>query len=241
MAEMRAGPSRPTTAASGAAQAPGDLRLAALAGFPATRRALVVTLKHLGEARAEALAESLAITVGGVRQHLAGLEADGLVAHRERKGGPGRPKFVYHLTAAADSLFPTSAADLASELLEYAADEDPVLVDRLFARRAGRRLQQLRPKLHSKPFDERVAALTRALDEDGYVAGFEALDDGTFRITEHNCAILGVARKHTRACGSELDFLRAALPDADIERVTHIVAGAYACSYVVRPRPPAAD
>ena len=50
--------------------------------------------------------------------------------------------------------------------------------------------------------------LTRILDEDGYLADAERLDDGSWRIVEHNCAILGVAARYGQACSSELEFLR---------------------------------
>ncbi|NJK43430.1 MAG: tetratricopeptide repeat protein, partial [Pleurocapsa sp. SU_196_0] len=58
---------------------------------------------------------------------------------------------------------------------------------------------------------------------------------GAYRIVEHNCAILGVAMKYGQACGSELEFIRAALPDTEIQRVQHIIAGAFSCAYEVRP------
>ena len=69
----------------------------ALAELPATRRALLIALRKRGEARAEELAEQLDITVSAVRQHLQGLAAADLVAHREERAGPGRPRHVYRL------------------------------------------------------------------------------------------------------------------------------------------------
>jgi predicted ArsR family transcriptional regulator len=82
---------------------------------------------------------------------------------------------------------------------------------------------------------DRVAELTTILDEDGYLAQWEALEDGTFRITEHNCAVLGVAQRYCQACSSEIEFLRAVLPDATVDRTQHILAGAHRCAYVVTP------
>jgi DeoR family suf operon transcriptional repressor len=82
----------------------------------------------------------------------------------------------------------------------------------------------------------RVAELTRILDEDGYLAEWTAMDDGSYRIVEHNCAILHVAARYGLACTSELDFIRAVLPGATVERVTHIVSGARHCAYAVTPR-----
>ena len=49
-----------------------------------------------------------------------------------------------------------------------------------------------------------MAALTAILDEDGYLADAERLPDGSWRITEHNCAILTVAHGFSQACSSEL-------------------------------------
>jgi DeoR family suf operon transcriptional repressor len=81
-----------------------------------------------------------------------------------------------------------------------------------------------------------VAELARILDEDGYLADFERVDDDTWRITEHNCAVFAVASRYGQACSSEIAFLREAMPDAEVERVSHMVAGAHACSYLVRRR-----
>jgi DeoR family suf operon transcriptional repressor len=207
-----------------------------LATLPATRRALLIELKREGEARAEALAAALGITVSAVRQHLTALAGEGLVAHREVKDGPGRPKHVYHLAPAAEHLFPKTYGELATELLDHLQAEDPGLVERLFERRRRRRAAAAKARLAGKPFGDRVAELARILDDDGYLADFEALPDGGFRITEHNCAVLDVARRVGHAGTSELAFLRAALPDARVERVQHIVAGAHVCSYEVRPK-----
>jgi predicted ArsR family transcriptional regulator len=79
--------------------------------------------------------------------------------------------------------------------------------------------------------------LTTILDQDGYLADAERLDDGSWRITEHNCAILTVAHGFSQACSSELSFIREALPGAKVERVAHIMDGAHVCAYVVSPPP----
>ena len=77
--------------------------------------------------------------------------------------------------------------------------------------------------------------LARILDEDGYLADFQPSPDGDgFLITEHNCAILGVARRYGQACSSEIGFLREALPEAKIERIQHMIAGAHSCAYEVK-------
>ena len=208
----------------------------ALAELPPTRRALLVALRKRGEARAEELAGELAITVGAVRQHLHGLAAADLVTHREERAGPGRPRHLYRLAPAAEALFPRAYGELTVELLDYVADEDPSLVARAFERRRRARVERVRERLEGLDFDARVAEVARVLDEDGYLAEVEPLEGGGWRILEHNCAILAVAQRYGHACGAELAFLREALPDADVMRVSHILTGAHACAYDVRLR-----
>ncbi|MBW3555912.1 MAG: transcriptional regulator [Actinobacteria bacterium] len=209
---------------------------ASLASLPSTRRAILVNLKKRGEARAEELAGELGITASAVRQHLGGLVSHGFVSHREMKGGPGRPKHVYSLTPEAESLFPKSYSDLTNEVLSIVADEDPKLLELVFERRRDRRIAQAQLRLEARAtFAERVAEIATILDEDGYLAQWEQLDDGTYRITEHNCAVLGVARRFGQACASEVEFLRSILPDASVERTSHMMAGAHRCAYLITP------
>ena len=57
-----------------------------------------------------------------------------------------------------------------------------------------------------------------------------------YRIVEHNCAIWAVAQRYGQACTSEIEFIRAVLPDgATVERVQHMVAGDPHCAYEIRP------
>jgi predicted ArsR family transcriptional regulator len=55
-------------------------------------------------------------------------------------------------------------------------------------------------------------------------------------VTEHNCAILWVASEHPHACSSEIEFIRAVLPDASVERTTHMASGAHSCTYEIARR-----
>jgi len=202
-----------------------------------TRRQILESLKKRGEVSADELATQLGLTTSGVRQHLVALTSDGLVSHRQVREGPGRPRHCYHLTSAADALFPRAYSELTNELLGYASADDPELVDRLFDRRRKRRVEDARDRLAHKTFEQKVEELARILDEDGYLADFQPIPDGPgFLITEHNCAILGVARRYGQACSSEIGFLREALPEASIERIQHMIAGAHSCAYEVKPK-----
>src|SRR5947209_8737440 len=199
-----------------------------LATMPPTRRQILQHIKRTGESRTEELATALGISLQGSRQQLTALERDGLVEHREERDGAGRPKYVYALTESADALFPRRYADLTNELLDYVRDEDPELVARIFDRRAQRRLEQARRRTEGLSFSDRVRVVAEILDEDGYLADFQRCEDGTFLITEHNCAVLSVAKRYTHACGSELAFLQAAMPEAEVIRIAHRINSAHA-------------
>ena len=207
----------------------------------ATRRAILLTIKKRGEARAEDLAEALAITPSAVRQHLSALLAEGLVGVREQRGGAGRPKHFYSVTPSAEDLFPKTYGDLTCELLDYLTIEEPGMVDKLFDRRRQRRVEQAEARLAGRSFPERVAELARILDEDGYLAAVEQAEhdddaDQTWYIVEHNCAILEVAFRYGQACSSEIGFLREVMPDAEIDRITHMASGQHHCAYRIRQR-----
>lgn len=207
---------------------------ATLKAFPPTRRAVVEQLKRRGEASAAELATELKLTSVAVRQQLKELEEAGFVAHRSRADeGRGRPTHCYSLTAAAGALFPQRYGDLTNELLDY-VDSDRV--PELFERRRQRRTEGARARLAGLAFEDRVVELARILEEDGYLASAERVDAATWRIVEGNCAILEVALRYGHACSSELDFLRDVMPDAEVARVSHIVAGARACAYEIRKR-----
>jgi len=203
------------------------------------RRSVIDALKQRGEASVDDLAADLSMTPAGVRQHLATLGQEGLVTSRpvaRPDGGRGRRHRLYALTARSEPLFPKAYDELANDLLRHASAEDATLVERIFVRRRDQRVVDARSRVDPLPdLAHQVTELARILDEDGYLAEAEALDDGRFRITEHNCAILAVASRHPSACRSEIEFLQTVLPTAQVERVSHIVSGAHQCAYLVTP------
>jgi predicted ArsR family transcriptional regulator len=208
--------------------------------LPAGRRAVLYALRRRGEATADQIADQLDITVSGARQHLHVLAREGMVESSELpspEGRRGRRTLVYSTTAAADSHFPKAYGELTNELLGYLADTDRELLDQLFARRRVARVANARVRLGSKrSLRAKVAELSRILDEDGYLASWEQVRPGVYRIVEHNCAIWAVAERYGQACTSELEFVRTVLEGADVERVQHMVAGARRCAYEIRSR-----
>lgn len=208
---------------------------APLATLPSTRRAILLSIKRNGSMTVQDLAADLGITPSGVRQHLRRLFEDGLVTYHSESDGRGRPLHRYALSMAGESLFPKRYGDLTTELLGYLGGPESAEVRKLFDHRRQRRVADARRRLAKLNLDDQVVELTRILDEDGYLADLEQLEDGGWRITEHNCAILTVATGFRQACSSELGFIREVLRDANVERVAHLMDGAHVCAYEVRP------
>jgi DeoR family suf operon transcriptional repressor len=120
-------------------------------------------------------------------------------------------------------------------VLGFVEQDSPDLIEKIFERRRDDRLKRAESRLHGLSFANRVRELTGILEEDGYLAESVLTEDGSWLVIEHNCAILDVARRYGAACTSELAFLRAAMPDAEVQRVKHKMAGDFVCAYRMRP------
>jgi DeoR family suf operon transcriptional repressor len=221
--------------------------------LPTTRRAILNLLKRQGPLAVHDVAQALGLTPAAIRMQLVRLEEDGLLARADATGTEsagaestsaestsrsarrGRPAHTYQLTSAAEALYPKRYGDLTTELLGYLGGPDGEQVDELFELRRRRRVDGALPGLAHLAFDEQVAALAAILDEDGYLADAARQDDGSWLVTEHNCAILTVAHGFSQACSSELSFIRDAIPGATVERVAHLMDGAHVCAYRITP------
>jgi DeoR family transcriptional regulator, suf operon transcriptional repressor len=203
----------------------------------AAQRSVLFAVRRRGEATVQDIAAMLDMTSSGARQHLTALVDAGLLETGEAArvaGQHGRTERIYCIAPAAETLFPRAYGELTNQLLGYVPAG---AVTAAFEHRRDDRIANARARLAAKRgFAAKVTELARILDEDGYLAGVEPIGRDAFRIAERNCAIFAVAREHPQACSTELEFLRAALPEADIERVTHMMAGAHSCSYEVRKR-----
>ncbi len=202
------------------------------------RRAILTILKRHGPLQTQRIASLLGRSVPAVRQQLLRLTEDGFVLHSPHpRVGKGRPAHTYELSPAAEALFPKRYGDLASELLGYLGGPDDDQVKSLFEKRGRRRLENARLRLEGLDLEHQVAELARILDEDGYLADVQRTERGKWLITEHNCAILSVAKGYREACSSELSFIRDALPAATVRRVAHMMSGAHVCAYEVTENP----
>jgi predicted ArsR family transcriptional regulator len=187
---------------------------------------------------ADELSEILGMTAVGVRAHLTLLERDGVVSCAPMRRRIGRPAHLYRLTEQADDLFPKNYDQLAVTLLEDLRESyGEGAVRTLLARRTERLKEAYRERLSGKPLREQLAELVRILDEAGYMARLEQREDGSFELSEDNCAIARVARRFPATCLFELNLFDDLLgPNVAIARQAHMVKGDIRCSYVIRER-----
>ena len=202
--------------------------------IPEARREIIRLLKRRGPLPVEEIAEALAVTVSGARQHLSSLERDGVVTYQRVRQGPGRPRHLYELTERGDALFPRRYAELLGELLGYVREADPAMVDRVFARRSQRRFESARPRLDDLSLPERLREVVRIMDEEGYYPELQLQREGEWRIVVRNCPVRALGEKYSPACNSEISFLRKALPETDVRRVSHQLNGNTCCAYEIR-------
>ena len=203
-----------------------------LDGMHPTRRRILELLKLGGPQTAATLSEELAITRMGVRQHLTALERDRLIGYRTESRGMGRSSHVYSLTTRGDELFPRSYRDLAAGLVDALRDLDgDEAVGRLFAARNKRLASLYRARLAETDREGQLDELARIRSEEGYMAEWERTSPGSYRLSENNCAVFGVALRCEETCRAELELFREVLPEATVTRDEHLVKGDRCCSY----------
>ena len=204
------------------------------------RDRVLLQLKTRGPATAAELARRLEVTPMAIRQHLAALEEEELVVHREERRPVGRPARVWELTPRAAERFPDTHADLTVELLSAMKDvfgEEGL--EQLIHARALKQRESYRSRLpgHDASLAKRVAALAQIRREEGYMAEWSQEDDGSFVLVENHCPICAAAALCQGFCRDELELFREVIgPDAEVVRSEHLLAEARRCAYRVTAR-----
>jgi DeoR family suf operon transcriptional repressor len=196
-----------------------------------------VELKLSPGLTAKDLAGRLGLSLNAIRHHLKELEVGGLLSHEREQRGVGAPVFAYRLSMAGEQVFPRRYESALTDVLETLVERDgrDAVVGALEARYAAL-LRRLPSGLAELPAERRLAAVTRLLQEDGFMPGWEGSAEGG-TLTEHNCAIRAVAERFPEICAAEERFLSAAL-GASVDLQAHVLDGCAACEYQVQFTPP---
>ena len=180
-----------------------------------TKQQILILLKRTGSATVEEAAGALAVASMTARQHLIGLERDGLVKAEKVRGSMGRPRYLYTLTPKAEEMFPRRYDLLAQVLLEEVGTLAPSDIDSLSAeekqgliiRRAADRLaERFRFQVEGRSLEQRVASVTDILHLIGGFAEWCATGSA-FEIRDYNCVFARLVSAQSSDCEWHVRFL----------------------------------
>ena len=193
-------------------------------------------LRRKQAASAEVISAQLGITPNAVRQHLAGLEREGLVKSEPHRSKRGRPSLMFSLTDKADAAFPKRYGQLATMLLtELTEMGGPALLDEVFARVADRYAGGIQAQLVGLTFEQKLERIVEAIGRAGTLAEQEETPDGV-RVTIHNCPFRNTALKYPQVC-TITPRLLVKLLDAQVSQEASIHRRDPYCAFLVhRPR-----
>ncbi|OXM14833.1 helix-turn-helix transcriptional regulator [Paenibacillus herberti] len=206
-----------------------------------TRRLIVDLLKQHGPLDAGALAGMLGVSGMAVRQHLYGLQKEGLLDFREEPRAMGRPAKLWSLTTEANRLFPAGYAELTIGLIDSVREtfgEDGL--EKLLAVRNGKQiahysLPQKREVSGTGPLlEEKLKRLAEHRTAEGYMADYERQPDGSYIFTEKHCPICDVAKVCASLCRFETGMIQGVLGDSvQVVRTEHMLSGGRRCVYQI--------
>ncbi|QKK16126.1 helix-turn-helix transcriptional regulator [Rhizobium indicum] len=202
---------------------------------PANR--ILILIKTDGPQLAAAIGDTLGISGEAARQQLSKMAEEGLVEPvTVAAAGRGRPRQLWHLTAAGNRQFPDGHAELTANLLGTLVEQlGPAALNTVISAREAETLKRYREELsQAHDLAARVEALAGIRTREGYMADHWQEADGSFMLVENHCPICAAATACAGFCRSELETFRAVL-GADVERSEHILAGARRCAYRITP------
>lgn len=173
------------------------------------KRLLRYLLKNAAGATVKELMQVLGVTRTAVRQHVAALIRDGLVASGGTLPSGGRPKNVVALTAAGRAAVPRHDSwfgALLVEALETGADiaGRGARIRRLGATVAAQARSSATNAAGEAPTIERLAEL---MDRVGYDARLTTDARGEPSVEASHCIFHGLAKEHPEVCQFDLALL----------------------------------
>ncbi|MGF1737959.1 helix-turn-helix transcriptional regulator [Photobacterium satsumensis] len=194
---------------------------------------ILYRMKREGPVTAKILAEDFQLTTMGVRQHLQGLEEEGLVDFEDIKAKVGRPTRHWHLTQKGHRRFADRHGDLIIQMLDSVEELfGQAGLSKVVDRREDQTFEQYQAQLAGvENIAEKLQILTTLREREGYMA--ELHQDGEdFVLIENHCPICHAAQRCPSLCQSELAvFQRLLGNEYQVNRQEHIIAGERRCAY----------
>ena len=176
------------------------------------------------------IAGQLSITRNAVRQHLAGLMNDGVVALGATRPSGGRPERLYVLTERGRESFPRRYSWLAELLVESIRQETGPdgLRKRLVAlgNTIARKLLGQNPALTTRR--SKIEKISALMEDLGYDTGGKAVNGNT--VESFNCVFHDLALKNPDVCEFDLALL-STFTDSKVEHLECMARGGNACRF----------
>ena len=193
-------------------------------------------LRHKSGASIDELAQTGGITRTAVRQHLASLMGDGLVAVAGARPSGGRPQQLFVLTPEGRESFPRRYSWFAQLLIEAMGQEHGAAGLRLrLARIASAvvaQLQQRAPGLVNRR--QKIEKLSEVMDELGYDARTGRNLGGLPTIEADNCVFHELAMKNPAVCQFDLALL-SGFTGSKVELDECMARGGHVCRFRFTP------
>jgi predicted ArsR family transcriptional regulator len=206
-----------------------------------TKHQILELLKRTGSATIDEAAGALSIASMTARQHLLGLERDGLVQSEKVRRSNGRPHYLFSLTPKGDEMFPRRFDLLAGVILDLVAklsvdDIDGLTGEQkrslLIQRAADRLAADNSFPVEGRSLEDRVEQLTSVLHRIGGFAEWRRLPEG-FEIRDYNCVFARLMSRQSDGCLGHLRLITHLLQWPARHEV--LVEGrVQCCRYIVR-------
>lgn len=201
------------------------------------RQLLKLLLRDKAGLTVEELSSSLGITRNAVRQHLAALDGNGLVAPGPMRPSGGRPHQLYVLTEKAREAFPRHYTWFAQLVVESIQRDEGAegLGKRLGAIGAdvGKQLRNQYPLLATRK--QKVVKLAEVMGQLGYDARNAPASGGAELIEADNCVFHNLAAKNPEVCRFDLALLET-FTDSRVDHQECMVRGGNVCRFKFMPK-----
>jgi len=173
-----------------------------------SKQQLIALLKRTGSVTVEEAAGALSVASMTARQHLVGLERDGVVRAEKERVSKGRPHYLYTLTPKGDEMFPQRYDLFAQLLLDevgllHTNDIEHLSSDQkrslLIKRTVDRLAERFSFPVEGRSLDQRVAAVTDVLHLIGGFAEWCECVDG-YEIRDYNCVFARLVPEQVSGC-----------------------------------------
>jgi predicted ArsR family transcriptional regulator len=193
-------------------------------------------LRHKTGCSIDELALAIGVTRTAVRQHLAALSQEGLVAPGGQRATGGRPQQLFVLTPQGREAFPRRYSWFAQLLIEAMAKEHGASGLRIrLGRIASAVVAQLRQRAPEKDSrQQKVAKVSKLMDELGYDARTGKDIAGAPTIEADNCVFHELAMNNPEICQFDLSLL-SGLTGSKVELDECMARGGHVCRFRFTP------